>query len=383
MKIGITCYSTYGGSGVVATELGKCLANRGHEIHFITQDIPFRLEHSFHERIIFHQVETLEYPLFGSDSPYTLSLASKMAQVIKDEELDVLHVHYAIPHAISAFLAQQMLKNEVNIPIVTTLHGTDITLVGQDPSFFDITKFSIEKSTEVTAVSDFLVDQTNDKFHIDKKIEKIYNFVDSNLFKLREDPCRKKMGVEADQIVFVHLSNFRPVKRSYDVVKTFNIIQKEIPNAVLWMAGEGPLLGECRDLVKEFEIQKKVNFLGKVQDIVSLLSMSDIMLFPSELESFGLAALEANACGIPVMGCLSGGTNEAVADGKTGFLFDVGDVEGMAKKSIELVKDCELRNKMAQTARERVVNSFSPDIIVPQYEAVYQKAIAKISKVSD
>ena len=380
MKIGITCYSTCGGSGIVATELGKCLANKGHDIHFITQDIPFRLEHTLHEKIKFHKVETFEYPLFDSYFPYTLSLASKMAQVIKGEGLDVFHVHYVIPHAISAFLAQQMLKSELEIPIVTTLHGTDITLVGQHPSFSDITKFSIENSTAVTAVSDYLVSQTREKFKIDKNIQTIHNFVDPNLFRMREYPWRKKSGIECDQIVFIHLSNFRPFKRSYDVVKTFNRVQKEIPNAVLWMAGEGPLLGECRELVIEYGIQSKVNFLGKVQNIASLLSMSDIMLFPSDsTESFGLAALEANACGIPVIGCLSGGIKEAVANCETAFLFDVGDVKSMAQKAIEIINDCELMNRLSISARKRVVNEFSPEIIVPQYEDVYIKAIDKMT----
>lgn len=376
MKIGITCYSTYGGSGVVATELGKCLARRGHKVHFITRNLPFRLQKEFNQNIFYHNVEMMEYPLFG-ESPYPIVLASKMAEIVRAEELDLLHVHYAIPHATSAFLAQQMLAPQ-KIPIVTTLHGTDITLVGKDPSFFDITKFSIDKSTVVTAVSDFLKTQTEEAFQPKGAVYKVSNFVDPELFKQPEKTCRKMLGLSDDKVVFVHLSNFRPVKRSDDVIRIFEQIAKSCPEAHLLMVGEGPLITECRKLVDEFAIKDRVEFIGRQDDIVSVLGMCDVMLFPSEVESFGLAALEASSCRIPVIGSLGGGIPEAVEHEVTGYLYDVGDVESMACAGIQLTKDCDLRRKMGNAGRERVKKLFAPDKIIPQYEALYEEALKKV-----
>lgn len=372
LNIGITCYSTYGGSGVLATELGKCLAHRGHKVHFITKELPFRLRHDFNENIIFHPVDSFDYPLFG-EAPYTLTLSAKMAEVYKRENLDLLHVHYAIPHATSAILAAEMLR-PMRIPIVTTLHGTDITVVGKEPALFDITKFSIERSTLVTAVSDDLRLRTIEEFHPQNEIHRIHNFVDTDFFQRQEVPCRKKMAA-CDETIFVHLSNFRPVKRSYDAVKAFALIHQQDPSCRLLMAGEGPLISECRRLASELGVQDKVNFLGKQEDLVTLLCMSDIMLFPSETESFGLAAIEAAAMQIPVIGTLTGGLVEAIRNGETGYLVPVGDVEAMAKFGLELMQNPELRKTIGNNGRKDVVDRFRPEVIIPQYEEVYQKAI--------
>lgn len=372
LNIGITCYSTYGGSGVLATELGKCLAHRGHKVHFITKELPFRLRHEFNENIIFHPVDSFDYPLFG-EAPYTLTLSAKMAEVYKREKLDVLHVHYAIPHATSAILAAEMLKPQ-HIPIVTTLHGTDITVVGKEPALFDITKFSIERSTLVTAVSDDLCQRTVDEFQPNCPIHRIHNFVDTDFFKRQEIPCRPNVAKE-HETVFVHLSNFRPVKRSYDAVKAFALIHDQNPHCKLLMAGEGPLISECRRLAVDLGMADKVHFLGKQEDLITLLCLSDIMLFPSETESFGLAAIEAAAMQIPVIGTLTGGLVEAVKNGETGFLVPVGDVEAMAKHGLELMQNCALRKKIGDAARKDVVERFRPEVIIPQYEEVYLKAM--------
>lgn len=377
LNIGITCYSTYGGSGVLATELGKCLATRGHKVHFITKELPFRLRHEFNENIIFHPVDSFEYPLFG-EAPYTLTLSAKMAEVVTRENLDVLHVHYAIPHATSAILAAEMLKPK-KIPIVTTLHGTDITVVGKEPSLFDITKFSIDRSTIVTAVSDDLRERTIQEFKPQNDVIRIHNFVDTDFFKrLDTPPCRKNIAACEDTI-FVHLSNFRPVKRSYDVVKAFALIHDKDPRCKLLMAGEGPLISECRRLAHDLNVADKVQFLGKQEDLVTLLSLADIMIFPSETESFGLAAIEAAAMEIPVIGTKTGGLVEAIKDGETGFLVELGDVEAMAKIGLKLMQDCELRHQIGKQGRADVVKRFRPDIIIPEYEAVYEKAIAMCS----
>lgn len=374
LKIGITCYSTYGGSGVLATELGKCLAHRGHKVHFITKELPFRLRHEFNENIIFHPVDSFDYPLFG-EAPYTLTLSAKMAEVYKREGLDVLHVHYAIPHATSAILAAEMLK-PLKVPLVTTLHGTDITVVGKEPALFDITKFSIERSTLVTAVSDDLCKRTIEEFSPNCEIRRIHNFVDTEFFQRKEVPCRQKMAKE-NETVFVHLSNFRPVKRSYDAVKAFALIHAQNPNCKLLMAGEGPLISECRRLAQELGVDSKVHFLGKQEDLLTLLCMSDIMLFPSETESFGLAAIEAASMKIPVIGTLTGGLVEAIKNGETGYLVPVGDVEAMAKHGLELMENCKLRNQIGEAARKDVVDRFRPEVIIPQYEEIYLEAMKK------
>jgi N-acetyl-alpha-D-glucosaminyl L-malate synthase BshA len=374
MKIGITCYPTYGGSGVLASELGKFLAKHGHEIHFITSTIPYRLQRDFQERIYFHTVDMEPYPLF-EHPPYDLALAAKMKDVFVQEGLDLLHVHYAIPHAISAYLASQLMR-PASIPIVTTLHGTDITLVGQEKSFFDITRFSINESTVVTAVSDYLKKMTEDVFQPTKPIHRVHNFVDLELFRHTAFGCHRTNFARPDQIVYIHVSNFRPVKRIPDVIKIFAKVREEV-DGVLVLVGEGPMLREAKELAAKLGVQQHVRYLGKQLDIVSILGCSDVLLFPSEVESFGLAPLEAMACEIPVVATRSGGIPEVVTDGVDGFLAEVGDVDAMAKHAIALGKSRQMRAAMGKAGRKSAEASFHPDRIVPQYEALYAKALGR------
>ncbi len=376
MKIGITCYSTYGGSGVLASELGKFLAQRGHEIHFITSSIPFRLSREFQDRIYFHEVEMDPYPLFEYP-PYDLALASKMKEVFVSEQLDLLHVHYAIPHAICAYLASRLLY-PCALPIVTTLHGTDITLVGQEKNMFDITRFGINQSTITTAVSDYLKKETESIFKPYKPVKRIYNFVDLNLFRRNPSPSHRANFARPEQVIYIHVSNFRPVKRILDIIEIFARVRKAV-DAVLLMVGEGPLLRDARELASKLGISKHVKFLGKQEDIVTILSSADILLFPSATESFGLAPLEAMACEMPVISTTSGGIPEVV-DETCGFLSEVGDVESMAKNAIALGLSADLRASMGKAGRARAERLFHPDIIIPQYEAIYQEAIALAGK---
>ena len=373
MKIGITCYATYGGSGVLATELGKALAQHGHQVHFITNSLPYRLNNIYNENIFFHPVELMDYPVF-KDAPYSLVLASKLAEIAKQEELDLIHAHYAIPHATSAFLAQAMLAPK-KLPIVTTLHGTDITLVGKHPSFYDLTCFSIRKSSVVTAVSDYLKQETIKTFNLDCEIERIHNFLDLNTFKKDAKVRKGCQGFSDEKIIFLHYSNFRPVKGPRDVVEAFNIISQQIPNTELLLAGEGPELNFCRDLVKKYDLGAKVRFLGNQEDVVSILSLADVLLCPSKQESFGLVVLEGMACELPVIASNAGGIPEVIDHGKTGFMVDVGDYQGMAEIGIELAKNCELRKQIGISARNSVAERFTIEKIVPQYERIYQKAI--------
>ncbi len=372
MKIGITCYPTYGGSGVLASELGRLLAQRGHEIHFITSRLPYRFSSGYQDRMFFHHVHMTSYPLF-EHQPYDLILAAKMKEVFFTEGLDLLHVHYAMPHAISAFLAQSMSEGKP-MPFVTTLHGTDITIVGQEQGFFDITRLGINRSTMVTAVSDYLKEETEKVFKPDIPIHRIHNFVDLNLFKRGEKRCGKKQFARPEQVLFSHISNFRPVKRVQDVVRVFAKVQKEV-DSVLLMVGEGPTQREARDIAVELGVNDKIRFLGNQEDVVGILACSDILLFPSELESFGLAALEAMACEVPVIGCHSGGMPEVVESGVSGFLFPVGDVEGMASAGIRLAKDPALRKQVGQEGRKRAERLYSPGPILDQYESVYRQAL--------
>ncbi len=372
MKIGITCYPTYGGSGVLASELGSFLAKRGHEIHFITSAIPYRLQGEFQEKIFFHTVEMDPYPLF-EHPPYDLALASKMKEVFVDQGLDLLHVHYAIPHAISAYLASQLLKPK-KIPIVTTLHGTDITLVGQEKSFFDITRFGIDESTVVTAVSDYLKVRTETVFHPSKPIHRVYNFVDVDIFRKSAFGCHRSNFARPDQPIYIHISNFRPVKRVEDVIKIFARLRREV-DGVLVLIGEGPMLRKAKELAAELGVQQHVRYLGKQLDIVSILSCADVLLFPSENESFGLAPLEAMACEIPVIATRTGGIPEVVTHGVNGFLAEVGDVETMAKHAIELGLNQELRMRLGKAGRKTAETVFHPNLIIPQYEAFYEQAL--------
>jgi N-acetyl-alpha-D-glucosaminyl L-malate synthase BshA len=373
MKIGVTCYPTHGGSGVVATELAKVMADRGHQIHFITKSLPFRLENTYHSNIFYHQVQMLDYPLLGENS-YSLVLASKMASIFKEQQLDLLHVHYAIPHAISACIARQLIA-PIPLPIVTTLHGTDVSLVGQDPSFKEITCFGIEQSSAVTAVSNYLKKMTQDVFSPHIPVDRIYNFVDSKLFR-PIDRSEWKRQICADSCtVFLHLSNFRPVKRTQDIIRTFAVINEQLPTAALIMVGEGPDLQECRQLSQSLGVGHKVHFIGQQNDVVSVINLADIVLFPSAEESFGLVPLEAMACEIPVVAARSGGIPEVVEDGKCGYLCSVGDISSLANRSLELAFNPDLRQKMGKYGRKRAIEHFSPDEIVLQYENIYNRVL--------
>jgi N-acetyl-alpha-D-glucosaminyl L-malate synthase BshA len=369
MKIGITCYPTYGGSGVIATELGKELALRGHEVHFISYALPFRLS-QYIENIVFHEVEISNYPLFEFPL-YTLSLSSKMVEVAEFENLDLLHVHYAIPHATSAFLAKEMLKKKKDLKIITTLHGTDITLVGLEPSFLPLVRFSIENSDGVTAVSRFLKEKTLTNYSCEKEIEVIPNFVDTELFKPNNNcDFRKHLAPQGEKLL-VHTSNFRTVKRVTDTIRIFEKVQKEIP-AKLILVGDGPERSECERLCRQLELFDKVKFLGKQDGLVEILSSCDIFLIPSQSESFGLAALEAMACGLPVISSSVGGLPELVRHNETGFIAEIGDTDRMSKYALELLSNDKKYKMFSDNARDRAVKKFDKSIVVPFYEEYYK-----------
>lgn len=374
MKIGITCYPTYGGSGVVATEIGKELAARGHEIHFISYAVPIKLNHTS-ERIHFHEVEMLNYPLF-EHPPYALALATKMADVGLNQELDLLHVHYAIPHSVSAYLAKEMLLPH-RLPVITTLHGTDITLVGNDRSYLPITKFSIEKSDGVTAVSVYLRDLTYREFDIAHPIEMIPNFVNCDVFRRGESGELKNKYAPRGERVLVHVSNFRPVKRVMDVVEIFDRVQQKVPSRLL-MVGDGPERSNAEWLVRNKRLGCQVAFLGKQDSIAEILSICDLMLLPSETESFGLVALEAMACEVPVVASSVGGLPEVVRHGKDGFLASVGDVETMAARAIEVLSNDGKRAAMGANARQQAHDSFCAYKIIARYEAFYERVIREV-----
>jgi N-acetyl-alpha-D-glucosaminyl L-malate synthase BshA len=376
MRIGITCYPTYGGSGVLASELGRLLARRGHEVHFITSTVPYRLQRDFQERIYFHTVDMDPYPLFEYP-PYDLALASKMKDVFVSEKLDLLHVHYAIPHAICALLASKLVAPRP-MPIVTTLHGTDITLVGQEKSFYDITRYSIDQSTVVTAVSDYLKQRTETVFLPAVPVRRIHNFVDMEMFRHAAFACHRSNFARPEQVVYLHVSNFRPVKRVGDVVRIFSEARKRV-DGVLLMVGEGPSLREARDLASSLGVQEHVRFLGKQLDVTGILCASDVLLFPSEEESFGLAPLEAMASEVPVVATSGGGIPEVVRHGECGYLARVGDVKSMAAYAIELGLSKERRVEMGKAGRRIAEQSFHPDVILPQYEEVYRQAMEKLS----
>ena len=372
MKIGITCYPTYGGSGVIATELGKALALRGHQVHFISYALPFRLN-SFIENVFFHEVEMSSYPLF--DFPlYTLALASKMVEVVQYEHLDLLHVHYAIPHASSAYLAKQMINGKNKLKVTTTLHGTDITLVGLEPSFLPLVKFSIEQSDGVTAVSRFLKEKTLTNYNIDKEIEVIPNFVDTQLFKPVEDDCIKKRLAGEGEKILVHTSNFRQVKRVTDVIKVFDMVQKEVPSKLL-LIGDGPDRSECERLARQLDLTDKIKFLGKQEGLVEILSCSDLFLIPSQSESFGLAALEAMSCGVPVISSSVGGLPELVKHNESGFIAEIGDIDRMAKYAIDLLTNERKYKIFSKNSRDRAVDLFDISKVVPLYEEHYKKIL--------
>ena len=374
MKIGITCYPTYGGSGAVATELGLDLARRGHEVHFITYDSPFRLR-GYSERVFFHQVETRmgRYPLFDH-FPYTLALASKQHEVVLREELDLLHVHYAIPHATTAYLAREMLKGERPVKVITTLHGTDITLVGQESSFYAITKFSIERSDGVTAVSDYLRDETYRAFGCGScDVRVIPNFVNLQEYRPGEDGCRESVAPEGHKVI-THVSNFREVKRVKDVVRVFARVRRAMP-ATLVMIGDGPERVDAENEARDLAVTDDVRFLGRLDSVASLLQASDLFILPSQTESFGLAALEAMACGAPVVASRAGGLPEVIDDGVNGILEPVGSVEAMGRRAVELLRDPE-RHAAMRAAAIAKAEQFSADRVVPMYEAYYREVLA-------
>jgi L-malate glycosyltransferase len=372
MKIGITCYPTYGGSGVIATELGKELALRGHEVHFISYALPFRLSH-YIENIVFHEVEISNYPLFEFPL-YSLSLASKMVEVAEFEKLDLLHVHYAIPHATSAYLAKEMMSKNRDLKIFTTLHGTDITLVGLEPSFLPLVKFSIEKSDGVTAVSRFLKEKTITNYSIESDIRVIPNFVDTDFFKPESNGEFRKAIAPNGEKILVHTSNFRPVKRVPDTIKIFEKVQKEIPSKLI-LVGDGPDRSECERLSRQLDLYDKVKFLGKQDGLVEILSSSDLFLIPSQSESFGLAALEAMACGLPVVSSSVGGLPELVKHNETGFIAEIGDVDRMAKYALELLSNNKKYKLFSENSRQRAVNNFDKSIVVPLYEEYYEQIL--------
>ena len=369
MKIGITCYPTYGGSGVIATELGKELALRGHEVHFISYALPFRLSH-YIENIVFHEVEISNYPLFEFPL-YSLSLASKMVEVAEFEKLDLLHVHYAIPHATSAYLAKEMMSKNSNLKIFTTLHGTDITLVGLEPSFLPLVKFSIEKSDGVTAVSRFLKEKTITNYSCETDIQVIPNFVDTDLFKPEENGEFRNVLAPNGEKILVHTSNFRPVKRVPDTIKIFEKVQQEIPSKLI-LIGDGPDRSECERLCRQLELCDKVKFLGKQDGLVEILSSSDLFLIPSQSESFGLSALEAMACGLPVISSSVGGLPELVRHNETGYIAEIGDVDRMAKYALELLTNERKYKLFSENSRGRAVNKFDKSKVVPLYEEYYE-----------
>lgn len=374
MKIGITCYPTYGGSGAVATELGLDLARRGHEVHFITYQSPFRLR-GYTRGVSFHEVDTSmsRYPLF-EHYPYELALASRQYEIAMQEKLDLLHVHYAIPHATTAFLAREMLSASHPIKVITTLHGTDITLVGQEASFYAISKFSIERSNGVTAVSTFLRDETFRAFGcVQCEVAVIPNFV--NLAEYRPDAATPRDSlVPPGHKLIVHVSNFREVKRVKDVVRIFARLRKAMP-ATLMMVGDGPDRNDAEQEARDLGVSEDVHFLGRLDSVAPLLAAADLFVLPSQTESFGLAALEAMACGTPVLAARVGGIPEVITDGVEGVLEPVGSVEAMARRAIDLLKDSARHRTMSEAALARA-QAFSTDSVVPQYEAYYQRVLA-------
>ncbi|GAB7387549.1 N-acetyl-alpha-D-glucosaminyl L-malate synthase BshA [Bacillaceae bacterium] len=370
MNIGITCYPTLGGSGVVATELGKLLAERGHTIHFITSSLPFRLG-KYYRNIYYHEVEVNDYAVFRHP-PYDLTLAARMAQVAEMEHLDILHVHYAVPHAISAYLAKKMMNDRLKI--VTTLHGTDITVLGHDPTLSGLIRFGIEESDAVTAVSQALIRETKELLRIERDIELVYNFVDKREYHVREVREMRREFARDDEKILLHISNFRPVKRVPDVVRIFAKVREKMP-AKLLLIGEGPELPTVCQMLKELDLQKYTYFLGKQEEVALVISMADLLLLPSEKESFGLVALEAMACGKPVIASDTGGLPEVVSDGETGFLLPVGDVSGMAEKALLLLTDEDRYREFSQKAVERAHNVFCHEKITQQYERLYEKVL--------
>lgn len=372
MKIGIVCYPTYGGSGVIATELGIGLAKRGHEIHFITYKRPARLSH-FQANVFYHEVDTSSYPLFEY-TPYDSALASKLVDVVKYENLDLLHVHYAIPHAMVSYIAKKVLLTEGRyVPTITTLHGTDITLVGQHRAFRPVVEFSMNKSDGLTAVSKSLRDQTYEYFNVNKEIEVVYNFIDFERFKKHDKDHFKKAIAPLGEPILTHVSNFRKVKRVDDVIRVFHEVRKEMPSKLL-LIGDGPERRNAESLCRKLELCHDIRFLGKQDAIEELLAVSDLFIMPSAKESFGLAALEAMACEVPIISTNAGGLLEVNTHGQTGFLSEVGDVEDMARNALNLLKNPDLLSRFRENALQRA-QEFDISNILPKYEAYYESVL--------
>ncbi len=372
MKIGITCQASTGGSGILATELGLALAGRGHEIHFVTMEPPFRLDH-FQENIFTHTVEQVTYPLFRIP-PYTLSLASKISEVAEEHGIEVWHAHYAIPNAVAAILANDMLPPEKRFCLVTTLHGTDITLVGGHPSFHRATRYGMEKSCAVTAVSQWLSAETEREFALSRPVRTIYDFLDAERF--RPKPVNRAALARADEKIVMHISNFRPVKRVTDVVRAFSRMLEHV-NARLLMVGDGPERLSAAGVAKQLGITDRITYLGNVGSIEDLLPAADLVFQPSEHESFGLVPLEAMACEVPVLATASGGVMEVVVHGVTGFLCGVGDIDAMVRHGVEILTDPEAAKAMGRRGRAHVLAHFPKDRIVGEYEAVYEEVLRK------
>ncbi len=371
LRIGMVCYPTTGGSGIVAVELAHQLADRGHEVHVISYAMPMRLD-TLQRNIRFHTVSVPSYPLFEYP-PYSLALAAQAGEAICEHQLDLLHVHYAIPHAISGWLARQISGKE-DVPVITTLHGTDITIVGNDPSYLAVTRFSLEACDKVTVVSQYLRDKVQEVIRCQRNTHVIHNFVDGQQYKPGKTCLRERLGIDEETPLLLHMSNFRPVKRSMDVVETFLKVRQELP-AKLLMIGDGPDRVACETRLKRSPFSEDAVFLGPQFEAERILPSADLFLFPSNAESFGLAALEAQACGVPVIGYRVGGLPEVVEEGETGLLYEVGDVEAMARGAVELLRDRPRHGRMGTASRERALKLFAPRGIVQQYEDLYWQAI--------
>ncbi len=366
MRLGVTCHPSAGGSGILGAELGLALGERGHEVHFVTFETPFRLPR-FQKNVLTHSVAAVTYPLFHHH-PCSLALATKIAEVAEQNQIDIWHAHYAIPHAASAIMARDMLPPDKRFKLITTLHGTDITLVGMDPSFFRITKFSMEHSDAVTAVSDWLRDATLDQFKLARDVQTIYNFVDTDRFVPRGK--EQSQLADGDQKIIMHISNFRPVKRVTDVVRVFHKVIDKV-NARLVMVGDGPERISASGVARQLRIENKVAFLGKQEQVESLVSAADLILQPSEHESFGLVPLEAMSCEVPVLATAAGGICEVIEHGVTGFLCEVGDIDAMAEHAVCILSDPEYARQIGRQGRRRAIERFPRDQIVSKYEQLY------------
>ena len=372
MRIGMVCYPTYGGSGVVATELGKALADRGHQVHFVSNSLPARLD-VFRENLYFHEVSMVHYPLF-EHSPYVLALTGKLVEVVREQKLDLLHVHYAIPHATAAHLAREIMAGQgIRVKVITTLHGTDITLVGKDPNYAPVVSFAIQQSDAVTAVSDFLRDETHRYFDCRKKVITVPNFVDLHRFTPSVRPGLRERFCPAGHRLLIHISNFRRVKRIDRVVEWFHRISDQVPSSLL-MVGDGPELPRAEQSVREGGLTGKVHFIGRQDPVESLLGVSDLLLLPSETESFGLAALEAMACGVPVMSSDAGGLPELIEDGRSGILVPENGQEQGIQKAVALLSNAAMLEQFRQASIRRA-SDFSLDRVLPLYEALYRKVL--------